>query len=394
MGSPKRDFFQYIDGEESQTDFFVSLLAQTDTARVLNAIHDELEFDDSAFVRATQRDGLPHHPDENDTRRTIDWVVEDKTKLVGYESKTGTDSLSAEQLQEERQKLEHNTGTKEVYLFGITEEVHEPAFAADASWLSWFDVGASVIGIENKSEAIEIMSDLFKHKGYEEFTGFAPFNRDEAWLITHQNDAVDFAFAVDAHAEEVSLYTDGRKNTDFFNRAKTNLKDVHQNDYQSLGPSYYGFAYQPNEYFDDVVLQYNTTELGWYLSIVVPALHNKVYVQLNTYLSKDKRAREFFVEYSKEIAQLIDHHDMALHASANSLFAERTPTVHRDPDEIAPLIEDRGGEGSFKRFRIGWEVGTDQSPGDIVAEATEKIEELHEIFYDGVERRSEYSEGV
>lgn len=162
MGSPKHDFFRYVDGEESQTDFFVSLLSRTDTARVLNAIHDNLEFDDSAYVRATQRDGLPHHPEENDKRRTIDWVVEDNTKLVGYELKTGNDSLYSKQLREERRKLEHNSGRKNVHLFGVTEDVHKPDYGADASWLSWFDIGASVIDIENKSEAIEIMADLSK----------------------------------------------------------------------------------------------------------------------------------------------------------------------------------------------------------------------------------------
>lgn len=226
MGSPTHDFFRYVDGEESQTDFFVSLLNQTDTARVLNAIHDKLEFDDSAHVRATQRDGLPHHPVETDKRRTIDWVVEDNTKLVGYESKTGNDSLSSKQLREERLKLEHNAGRKNVHLFGITEDVNKPNYGADASWLSWFDVGASVIDIENKSEAIEIMSDLFKHKGYEGFTGFAPFKRDEAWFISHQNDAVDLAFEVDKYADEVGLYTKKNKHRDFYNRAQQNFNKV------------------------------------------------------------------------------------------------------------------------------------------------------------------------
>jgi hypothetical protein len=392
MGSPKHDFFRYVDGEEPQTDYFVSLLDRTDTARVLNAIHDDLEFDDSASVRATQRDGLPHHPEENDKRRTIDWVVEDDSKLVGYESKTGNDSLYPKQLREERRKLEHNTGRRDVYLFGITEDVHKPDYAADASWMSWFDVGASVINIENKSEAIEIMSDLFKDKGYEGFTGFAPFERDEAWFVTHQNDAVDLAFEVNKYADRVSLYTKGNKHTDFHNRAKADLNKVKKNGYHSLGPSYYVFAYQPNEYFEDQSPDYNTSRKGWYLAIVVPALQNEIYVQLNTYLSKDDTARKFFNQYSEQIAQLIDENDMEFHASANSLFFERTPTVHTDPDEIRELIENEGGEGRFKRFRIGWEVNTAQSSEDIVEEATEKIEELHKIFYTGVERRTDYSE--
>lgn len=393
MGSPKRDFFRYIDGEESQTDFFVSLLDQTDTAQVLNAIHGDLEFDDSAHVRATQRDGLPYHPDENDKRRRIDWVVEDDTKLVGYESKTGTDSLCSKQLREERRKLEHNADGKDVYLFGITEDVHKPDFGAEAKWLSWFDVGAAVIDIENKSEAIEIMSDLFKYKGYEGFTGFAPFERDEAWFITHQNDAVELAFEVDKYADGLTLYTKGISHTNFRNDATENLKKAKENHHHSLGPSYYIFAYQPDEYFGDVNTDYNTsTKKGWYLAIVVPAIKNEVHVHLNTNLNKDDTAGKFFEQYSEEIAQLIEENDMKLHASGNSLFSERNPTIHMDSEKISTLIENEGGEGRFKRLRIGWEVDTDQSPEDIVEDVTEKIEELHEIFYNGVERRMEYSD--
>ncbi len=83
---------------------------------------------------------------------------------------------------------------------------------------------------------------------------------------------------------------------------------------------------------------------------------------------------------------------MELHASGNSLFSERNPTIHKDSEEVSALIENEGGKGRFKRFRIGWEVDTDQSPEDIVEDVTEKIEELHEIFYSGVERRTDYSE--
>jgi hypothetical protein len=392
MGSPKRDFFRYVRGEESQTDFFVSLLAQTDTAQVLNRIHDNLEFDETAFVKATHRDGLPHHPEENDKRRTIDWVVEDKTKLVGYESKTGADKINTKQLQEERRKLEYNAGRKDVHLFGITEEVDEPHFGADASWLSWFDVGNSVIDIEKKSESIKFMSDLFKDKGYEGFTGFAAYKRDEGWFVTHQNDAVNLAFDVDKYTDELSLYTKGNKHTDLHDRAKQNLLKVKKKDSRSLAPSYYIFAYQPKEYFGDADTDYNTSEMGWYLAIVIPVLHNKVYVQLNTYLSKDEKARVVFDQYSEEIAQLIEEHDMQLHASSNSLFYERNPTIHSDSDEISALIENKGGEGRFKRFRIGWKVDTDQPPKDIVRETSEKIKDLHRIFYNGFERRSDYSD--
>jgi len=173
-------------------------------------------------------------------------------------------------------------------------------------------------------------------------------------------------------------------------RSKTSIKSKER--LQFACPSYYIFAYQPNEYFSDADIDYNTSGVGWYLAIVVPALQNEVYVQINTYVSRDETARRFFNQYSEQIAQLIEEYDMEFHASGNSLFSEMNPTIHTDPEEISTLIENEGGEGRFKRFRIGWEVDTDQSPKDIVGDATKKIEELHEIFYNGVQRRTEYSE--
>ncbi|KAA9404122.1 hypothetical protein Har1131_17280 [Haloarcula sp. CBA1131] len=83
---------------------------------------------------------------------------------------------------------------------------------------------------------------------------------------------------------------------------------------------------------------------------------------------------------------------MEVHASANSLHSEKEPTYHTDPEEISRLIENEGGKGQFKRFRIGWGVDTDKSAEDIVRAAAEKITDLHEIFYGGVERRTEYPE--
>ena len=85
----KRTFFRHIRGEESQNDFFLSLLAFSleHGPEVLNAIHDDLTFSSQAEVVASQRDGLPKNSSDSDNF-TLDWVVRDSDKLVGYESKT------------------------------------------------------------------------------------------------------------------------------------------------------------------------------------------------------------------------------------------------------------------------------------------------------------------
>lgn len=162
MAEPKQNFFRYADGEEPQNDFFISLLSWSDVPYVLNIIHEEdnIEFDDSAEVIATQWDGLPRHPPENDTRRALDWVVKDETKLVGYESKCG-DDLRSNQLREEHRKLEYNTNNREVHLFAFTEDIREPDVDADFSWKRWSDVGKAIIDIEEKSKPIEMMAEMF-----------------------------------------------------------------------------------------------------------------------------------------------------------------------------------------------------------------------------------------
>lgn len=112
MADHEGELFRHIDGEKSLNDFFSSLLARSNTSRVLNAVHREIRFRNDAEVVATQRDGLDEHPDENSKLRTLDWVVKDGGKMVGYESKTGN-PLDATQLQEERRKLNENADGRE-----------------------------------------------------------------------------------------------------------------------------------------------------------------------------------------------------------------------------------------------------------------------------------------
>ncbi len=392
MIETKRNIFRYVDGEESQNDFFASLLSWAETPRVLNAIHtdDSISFDDSAEVVATQRDGLPEFAPENDHRRTLDWVVRDQTKLVGYESKCG-DGLSDSQLREERRKLEHNAHRRDIHLFAVTEDVCEPEFTADATWKRWEDIGQAVIEMGDKSEAVEIMADMFRDKGYEGFRGFTEYRRDEHWLVTHQNETVDLVLEATDCAEDLRLYDKGEKHLDHHNRVKKNIYDVKEKDHRSLGPPYHIFSVHPLGY-RDTETNYNISGNSWYIAIIVPALHNEVYVQMNTYPSKDTDVKELLRDNADALTDIVTANDMHVETSWNSLSKEESPTRYTDPEDIRHVLSKKSGYKTAKRIRFGWEVDTDQSPDAIIEETADKMERLHTIFYDGIQRREEFGE--
>lgn len=387
VADPKETFFRHIDGEESLNDFFVSLLARSDVSTVMNAIHDDIEFQSGAHLAGTQRDGLPRHPETNSKRRTLDWVIRDSEKLVGYESKTNG-GLGESQLEEERRKLEVNTEGKDVYLYAITEDLRKPELSVDYSWFSWHNVAEAVIDIDNKSSITKTLSDMLENNGYGRFSGFTPYERDEGWFITHQNEAVDFALEAAKYAKEVRFYDKNR--IDLHNRVKSDIINVKNNDYQCMGPSYFVFPNHPEGY-REAKTSYNIRgDYGWYIAVVIPALHNEVYVQLDTYLSKNEEFPKMFEQYAEEITDLVMSEGMSVWTSWNSIFKEETPTKHDDPEQIQNIFENKGGEGRYKRIRIGWEVDTDQPPDNIVEIAAHKMERLHDLFYEGVNMRESF----
>jgi len=156
----KQNIFRHIGDEESQNDFFVSLLAWTlkDGPEVLNAIHDELTFSDEAEVIATQRNGLSRDASENPGSRILDWAVRDTGTLVGYESKTGDGYPSNTQLQQEHRRLEANSGGRDVYSFAFSDHAREPASidSSLAEWLSWYQVAERVLELDTEDKAIRM----------------------------------------------------------------------------------------------------------------------------------------------------------------------------------------------------------------------------------------------
>lgn len=86
--------------------------------------------------------------------------------------------------------------------------------------------------------------------GYEGFTGFTEFDRSEQWLVTHQNEAVDFVLEATEMARNIRLYDRGRSHIDHHNRIQTNIYDVKNKDHRGLAPPYYVFSAHPIGYRD------------------------------------------------------------------------------------------------------------------------------------------------
>lgn len=386
MSDPRKMLFQHIDEEKaSQTDFFVSFLSYSDIHRVLNAIHkeDDIVFDNSAEIVATKQDGLPKNPPENEVERKFDWVIKDESKLVGYKS-PDRDEIDSEQLREERRKLEYNADSRDVHFFVITDNLQKPDFEAEATWKRWYDVGKAVIGIEQKSKTVEMMAEMFKEQGYEGFTGFTEFQEEEEWFVKHQREAADFVLEVMKYAEDLELY---ENKIDPHDRVEKDIREVKKENHVGFGLPYYDFPVYPDGSQEEDT-NYDKSE--WYIALIIPALHNRVYVQMNTYPSTDERAKEILKDNAQELTDILKSNKMYLQTSRNSLFSE-PPESHFERGKILNVLN-KGelGEDSFERLRFGWEVDTQQAAEAIVKEAAKKMERLHEIFYDGVKRRTEF----
>lgn len=393
MSDPKLDLFRHAANEEPFNDFFTSLLARADTAEILNTIHedDPITFGEGAKVVATQRDGLPDHPETNSKKRTLDWVVKDQDKLVGYESKR-TDTLSGTQLKEEYQKLQYNTSYREVHLFAFTEHVSEPTgIDAEFTWKRWSNVGKNIITSEPSTTTQTILADLFKYMNYTGFTGFTTkeeAERIEDWFVIHQNEAVEFVTEATEMAEGLQFYHRGT--IDHHNRVDDDLVRVKQKNHRGFGPPYYVFSVHPIGY-RDADTSYNISNNGYYIAIVIPALRNDVYTHMNIYGTKDDEAQRQIKQSAAEIVEVAAEHDMHLQTSKNSLFTTPTPLEYdlSNDSERRNAIQDlkeNFGQDSWKRARFGWKIDTNSSASEILAKTTENIEQLHDVFYNEVER--------
>jgi len=150
---------------------------------ILNSLHEDLDiaFSEEAKVVAHQNSPLPHYT-ENGIDREIDWVIADRDKLVGYESKYG-DSLSKSQLQDELEKLELNAKGRDILLITVTPHTTPPKildrFENDpVQWLSWSRISRRLNQIEETEIQAEqrpilwMLRNLFEAEDMHPFTGF------------------------------------------------------------------------------------------------------------------------------------------------------------------------------------------------------------------------------
>jgi hypothetical protein len=377
MGA-KQNIFRYIGDEESQNDFFVSLLAWSleDGPEVLNAIHDELSFTDEAEVVATQRSGLPNDSHENPGSRILDWVVRDTDKLVGYESKTGSSVPGKTQLRQEHRRLEANSGSRDVYLFAFSDQPQQPASIEDspAEWFSWYQVAERVLELDTEDKAIRMLQHMFRDEDYEGFTGFTEFSRESRWLTKHDAEFVELVFDVNRHLGEIEVYTTG--NTHLWHSTSLNLEKLRSSVWSTINQAYHMAHFHPNGRPECVENYYRP-------GVFLPALENDLRVYMDINANKRDSNLDFVQQNAPTLAQMVEEQDMHLRTSWNSFNTPKREFLdYESAGEIEEVLTEKAGKENWKRLLFGWDVSVEQSPRSIILETAERIEKLHELFFE------------
>ncbi|MFC6838368.1 hypothetical protein [Halomarina ordinaria] len=376
----KRTFFRHISGEVPQNDFFLSLLAFSldHGPEVLNAIHDDLMFSSDAEVIASQRNGLPRTPPDSGNY-VLDWVVRDADKLVGYESKTGSDIPSDGQLDGELAKLEANNGGRDVYLYAFTDHHRNPIDRADVGWLSWYDVASRVQSLETINDSIKILQEMFDDNGYSRFSGFDEFEQSREWFLNHEEQIVKLAFEIGRRSEAFELYTKMHNQVPQHTTTKQ-LTKAFKNRARSLNQSVHAISYHPDESRKYATKGYNPC-------LLAPAITNEVGVYMHLNTAKTDEIETFVRGNASALTDLVNDHGMTLRTSWNNLnHPERKIKQYSDASEIERVLKNNVGSEYWKRLYFGWQMDTDQPAKELVAEATHRIDELHRLFFDPAEK--------
>jgi hypothetical protein len=149
-------------------------------------------FTDEAEIVGGQDDPLPNTSD-NDTDRELDWVIQDRDKLVGFESKYGS-VLTESQLEDELTKLRANADGRTVHLVAITHHATEPELVKQFTeepvhWTSWSSIAHRVFRIDEASlpsehrVSIRMLQNLFEVEEMDPFEGFDHRNKSQYRLF-------------------------------------------------------------------------------------------------------------------------------------------------------------------------------------------------------------------
>lgn len=342
---------------------------------LLNSLHRDLDiaFSEEARLVAYQNSPLPHYT-ENGTGREIDWVIADKDKLVGYESKYG-DSLSSSQLEDELHKLELNAKGRDIFLITVTPHTTPPKildrFEDDpVYWLSWLSISRWLDQIEESDLRAEqrpirrMLQDLFKNEDMHPFTGF------------NHHDKLQYRYFIrDLRQElvETEIENPGKVNS-------STTKDPEPSSWKRLVPKRL-----------DVPFVRESREDSWkrtrsYLTATLDTETHEVHAGIVFNIREIRSHQNYVADSLEELVEYATKRDLQLWASMNSLnqWEAGVPRTD-DPSEMQRWLENgnenavRVDETDFKKAMFVNECSASK-PAEIVQNVKRELLRQYEDF--------------
>lgn len=342
---------------------------------LLNILHEDLEisFSDEARVVAHQNSPLSRHT-EDGTDREIDWVIGDRDKLVGYESKYG-DSLRSDQLQDELGKLELNAEGRDFRLITVTPHTTPPGiidhFENDRiRWISWSDISRQLHQIEEtdiqpqQRPILRMLQDLFEAEDMHPFTGF------------DHGDKLQYRYFIRDLRNELA-------HTELENPGKVNsstTKDPEPSSWKRLVPKRLDVPFV-RESRDDTWKRQRS-----YLTVTVDTETHEVHAGIVFNVRNVEAHRDYVAERGEDLVEYAADRNLQLWASMNS-FNQWKVGVPRtdDPAEMRSWLEGGGKNDvrangtDFKKAIFVAECSAPE-PSTLVQEVKEELLRQYEDF--------------
>lgn len=299
---------------------------------LLNSLHEDLDiaFSEESTLVAHQNSPLPRYT-EDGTDREIDWVIADKNKLVGYESKYG-DSLSSSQLQGELEKLELNAEGRDILLITVTPDTTPPKildqFEDDPiHWLSWSNISRWLDQIEESDIRAEqrpilrMLQDLFEVEDMHPFTGF------------DHHDKLQYRYFIRDLRQELVQ-------TELENPGKVNsstTKDPEPSSWKRLVPKRL-----------DVPFVRESREDSWkrtrsYLTTTLDTETHEVHAGIVFNVREIRSHQDYVADSLEELVEYATNRDLQLWASMNSLNQWKVGVPRtEDPSEMQSWLKNGG----------------------------------------------------
>lgn len=299
---------------------------------LLNSLHEDLDiaFSEESTLVAHQNSPLPRYT-EDGTDREIDWVIADKNKLVGYESKYG-DSLSSSQLQGELEKLELNAEGRDILLITVTPHTTPPKildqFEDDpVHWLSWSSISRWLDQIEESDIRAEqrpilrMLQDLFEVEDMHPFTGF------------DHHDKLQYRYFIRDLRQELVQ-------TELENPGKVNsstTKDPEPSSWKRLVPKRL-----------DVPFVRESREDSWkrtrsYLTTTLDTETHEVHAGIVFNVREIRSHQNYVADSLEELVEYATNRDLQLWASMNSLNQWKVGVPRtEDPSEMQSWLKNGG----------------------------------------------------